>query len=295
MNQAQGSEKLGLSAMLCAAFVFSWGPVLVKAVALPAPTVLFWRLLLAALTLGLLLAVLRRPLPNSWKEQLLIGLSFGFHQWAFILAATYTSVAMVALMVGMQPLLVTLLSTRLTSERVTAPLLSWAALAVLGAGLLFMANRGNAAGSLFGDLMAVVNLLFYVGYFFVSKRARLSGSGALALTTVASAGAWILAVPGIFFVQQQLPPTGTSWLLLLALALGAGNGHLLVNWAHTRISASLASMVISIVPFLAGLWAHWLFGEPYGVPHVLGASCVAIAVQGARRSAARVTARPGTR
>jgi drug/metabolite transporter (DMT)-like permease len=285
MSKAATTEGLGFTAMAAAAFAFSWGALLVKAVGMPAPSTLFWRLFIGSVALLAALLVLRRsPSFGGWREQSFIALTFALHQWAFVLASSLTSVAMVALMVGMQPLLVTLLALRVTGESISARLLGWALLAVLGAALLFFADPGNAARSMLGDVFAVLNLLFYVAYFFASKRARLAGAGALPLTFVATAGALLFVVPGLAWAPLQMPPEGEHWLLLVALALGAGNGHLLVNWAHSRISAGLASMVLSSVPFLAGLWAHWVFHEPYGVPHVLGALCVAIAVEGARRS-----------
>jgi drug/metabolite transporter (DMT)-like permease len=61
---------------------------------------------------------------------------------------------------------------------------------------------------------------------------------------------------------------------------------LLLNWAHRRVSAALAALLLSAVPLLASLWAHLSFGEPYGMRHLVGMLIVAPAIEGGRRAEA---------
>lgn len=72
--------------------------------------------------------------------------------------------------------------------------------------------------------------------------------------------------------------------MIAGLALLPGNAHLLVNWALRRVSAALASLTLLTVPLLASIWAHVVFGEPYGLRHVIGMLLVAAAVEAGRRA-----------
>jgi drug/metabolite transporter (DMT)-like permease len=67
------------------------------------------------------------------------------------------------------------------------------------------------------------------------------------------------------------------------LALGPGNGHLLVNWAHRRISAALAALILSVLPALAALWAYLFLHEAFGWSHLLGLALVIVSVEIGRR------------
>jgi drug/metabolite transporter (DMT)-like permease len=86
-------------------------------------------------------------------------------------------------------------------------------------------------------------------------------------------------------------PGTRDLLLLCVLALGSGNGHLLVNWAHDRVSATVASLILLIVPLLASLWAHLVHDEPFGLRHVLGIVLVMAAIEGGRRAQQRALRR----
>ena len=88
----------------------------------------------------------------------------------------------------------------------------------------------------------------------------------------------------LFFVDSAMPAASWQWALIALLALGPGNGHLLMNWAHRVVSASLLTIVLSLVPLLASIWAHLVFGEPYGWLHVAGMLLVVMAIEGGRRA-----------
>jgi drug/metabolite transporter (DMT)-like permease len=274
----------GVGAVVLAAAAFSWGFVFVKAAGLPTATIAFWRLLIGAAALVVASLVLRAPRPPLYGAVIGAGLCFGVHQLLYTAATQLTSIAVVTLMGAIQPLLVSLVSRRLIGERVPPALLAWSIVAITGVAIVVWANLGDPSRSLLGDVLSVINLLAFTAFFLFAKRARTEGVHTLTLTTWMLLIALVVVAPALLFAGPRAPVTGHQWLLLAALALLPGNGHLLVNWAHRHVSAALASIILAGVPLLAGIWAHLIFGEPYGLRHLAGMLLVAAAVEGGRRA-----------
>jgi drug/metabolite transporter (DMT)-like permease len=278
----------GVSAAFGATLLFSWGTILVKGVGLPAAALSFYRLLFGAGCLSLAALALRVPWPRQWRPLLGAGLSFGVHQVIFVAATQQTSIAIVTLFVATQPLLVALLSRKTVGERVAPALLGYALIAFLGVGVVVHANWHDSSRTLQGDLLAFANTVLFTVYFLFAKRALVAGAHTLTFTAGFLALALVVVAPAMLLSAPVLPDSRQS-LLLLALAMGPGNGHLLLNWAHPRISAALSSLVLSSMPLFATVWAHWFYGEPLGGRHVLGILLVGIAVEAARRTESRTT------
>lgn len=277
-------------AVALAATGFSWGFIIVKGIGLPPSTVAFYRTWAGAI--ALMGAVLMRggTVPRIPRGPMLLpvglaGLCFGLHQLLFISAAQATSISIVTLMQGLQPLCVAIVSHRLLGERVPRGLLGSSMLAVCGVATVVIANQGDESHSAFGDGLAVLNLFAYLGYFLACKRARMLGLDSLTLT------AWSLLLAGVVltpaFAWNGPGPDLQAFQVALILfhAWVPGNGHVLINWAHARISAALASILLSLVPVLASLWAFLLFGEPYGPWHLAGTLATLAAIEAGRRAA----------
>ena len=92
-------------------------------------------------------------------------------------------------------------------------------------------------------------------------------------------------IPAMFWQGFDVP-TATNFGLLAVLALGPGNGHLLVNWAHRRISAALSSLVLASIPLLSSLWAYLVLGEQFTLRHGIGMVIVILAIEIGRRAEA---------
>lgn len=281
----------GLAAVVVAVLGFSWGFTLVKVIPLDPAPLAAWRLGLGAAGLGSVALAWRMPWPRLRGATLAAGAAFGVHQLLFISAAQLTSVAVVTLIVSIQPLLVALVSRRVVAEAVPWALVAWSVVGIAGVGLTMLATTGDEVRSLPGDLLAVANLAAFTVYFLAAKRARVDGAPTLTFTATFLGVALAVVAPvaalgGLGAFAVDAPAFG----LLVLLAFGPGNGHLLLNWAHPRISAALASLALASVPALASLWAHLVLGEPFGVWHVLGIVLVAAAIAGGHRVERRVAA-----
>ena len=236
---------------------------------------------------------------------LLAGVAFGGHQILFISATQRTSIAVVTLLSALQPLLVALLAPLTVRERLRGPVLAWCAVAVAGVVLVVAGDVDDPSRSGVGDLLALVNLLVFTAYFLGAKRARQGGTPATTLTVVQYLVAAVVVLPAFLLAGSPLPGdpppadadaalalgAGATVLLLVLLAMGPGNGHLLLNWAHGRTSAALASLVLAALPLLASVWGALLFDEPLGWRHVVGAVLVGASIEGARRAERRADRR----
>lgn len=282
-NQRELGSASGAGALILAAFLFSWGFIFVKAVALPTATTGFWRLAIGAVTLAGVALIRRTPWPRCFAPVLGAGICFGFHQLLYVRASQTTSIAIVTLVGALQPLLVAMVSRRLIGERVPRAMLFWSVISVLSVCLVVYANLNDRSRSLEGDLLSLVNLVVFTAYFLFTKRARELGAPTLTLTASVAAIALVVVLPMWLASEPRVAEAGWQWLLLIVLALGPGNGHLLMNWAHRRVSAAFSSLTLSLVPLLASAWAYWLFQEPYAWTHAAGMLLAACAVEGARR------------
>jgi len=273
----------GLAAVIGATVAFSWGFVIVKSVGLGAPAIAFWRLLIGAAVLALVTVARRDPWPRRLGPLLGAGVMFGLHQLVFIVATQTTTIAIVTLLGALQPLLVGLVSRRTVGERVPRRLLWCALLALAGVAVVVAASLDSEARSLGGDLLAALNAVVFTAYFLFAKRGMDAGARTLPFTTGVLAVSLVVVLPGLALGGPILPASGGELALLAVLALLPGNGHLLLNWAHPRVSAALSSLVLASVPLLASVWARLAFGEPYGWQHVLGMLLVVAAIEAGRR------------
>lgn len=271
---------------------FSWGFTLVKLIPLDPAPLAAWRLALGAGGLSAIALAWRMPWPRVRGATLLAGGAFGLHQLLFIGAAQLTSVAVVTLIVSMQPLIVGLVSRRAVAEPVPPALMGWSVVGISGVALAMVGTGGDEVRSLAGDLLAVANLGAFTVYFLAAKRARVDGAPTLTFTATFLATALLVVVPvAVWGGVAGFAVDGPAFALLALLAFGPGNGHLLLSWAHPRISAALASLALAAVPALASLWAHLVLGEPFGAWHVAGIALVVAALEGGRRVERRTAAR----
>jgi len=284
---AARARTAGLVALFATTLLFSWGAIIVKLIDLPASVLSFWRLLIGTVCLSSAARLLHIPWPRRWRSLVGAGLSFGAHQLAWMAAVQQTPVATVTLLFGTQPLIVAAVSRRTVGERVSGALVMWASMALVGIGIVVQANLGYEGRSLGGDLLACLNVLFFVGYFLLAKKARLAGAPTLTLTASFLGIAMLVVGPFALVTEGVGLPSARDWGMLTLLALGPGNGHLLLSWAHPRVSAALSSLVITAMPLFSTIWAHLVFGEPLGWRHMAGIALVAAALEGGRREEKR--------
>jgi len=287
--------------VLVATLLFSFiGPV-AKLVPLDAGAISFFRAAFALLALAplALLGVgpFARPLALSGlfavdgeirlraiSLHVALGLLLGANWYFYVLAVQVSSVALAVICLFTYPLFTALLEPLFFSE----PFRLADVMAGIGvlAGVFVMVERGSSNdASLLGASYGVLSALGFTLRNLLSRRAvRAHSAESLALVQFAV----VACVFSPFLLGMTRVPDARD-LLLLAL-LGGGLtmlSQLLFIAALRQLSTTLASLIVSLQPVLAILFAFVLLGEMPGARTLIGGALVLAAVVLALVSSAR--------
>lgn len=272
-----------LGAVSASVLMMASSNVMAKSVTTTGLVTSFYRLWFAVPILWIMvLAIpsLRHRLNQRWLAGSVFGgLIFGVHQICFFTAIELTTVADVALIGALQPLLVLVVAGPLFGETATRSAVAWSLVAVGGVVLAVVGAVGAPGWSAVGDALAVANLLTFTAYFLASKFIR-NNSGAteylLGMTTVAG---FVLLVAVAVTEQDLGSPVGGDWVMIFAIAMIPGTlGHLLTNWAHPHTSAFVISIMYLAVPVFSCVGAAIFLGETLTFLQVLGGAIVLFSV-----------------
>ncbi|HVC25684.1 MAG TPA: DMT family transporter [Acidimicrobiales bacterium] len=275
----------GLTGALLAASMWGFAGVLAALTTCSGVTVAFWRLLIGALAYAVALAATRRGLSIALLRACLPGgILFAGDIVLFFSAIKLTNIAVVSVIGALQPVVVALAARRLFGERWTGRELALMGVALGGVVLVVVGTEARSPDSLTGDLFAAAAMLCWSAYWIVSKRAR-DSHGSLEYTAGVTLVALVAVAPVTVFADQGLGHlTAGDWLPIVLIALVPGGGHLVMNWAHRYVAASLSSVVGSLSALVAAVAAVPVLGQPLSPVQLVG---VAAAVGGVGLLAAR--------
>jgi drug/metabolite transporter (DMT)-like permease len=265
--------------LLLATVAASWGfvSVIAAAVDLRPEVLVFWRCLLAAASLPLLLVVLRRlasfRLDRHRVRILLLGVLLAAHWFLFFAAIKRSSVAVAILTVYTAPIFVAFLAPRLLRERRSRVGLAALAISVPGLVLIALAGEGgvrpDAVAIAFGLGAAVTYALLIVGVKSVTRDVSPFVLAFWQYVIVAAALAPFLAA------ADSTVPSGDEWLsvLVLGLVLTGGMGALYV-WNLRHVTAQAAGLLAYLEPVSASVLAWAILGQALGWQVALGGAAV---------------------
>jgi drug/metabolite transporter (DMT)-like permease len=271
---------LPLVAASLAVFAWGFGPLFVKGIDAPVPTIVVFRVLLAIpLAVGVAYAtggrlswhLLRRAFPTA----ICFGLSFimGFASFQ------ETSIVNATLIPALQPALILLIAGRMFGERRTRVELLYAAIAFLGV-VAVVADASATGGSLRGNVLAVGNLFVFAGYFLLIKRVREDDVHSWSLLAAVFVDTSVVVVPWALVSQADLGALhGADWVLLVGLVLLPGMvGHGFMTWAHHYLDVTITSMMTLANPVVSIVGAWLIFSQALGPLQVGGAVVVLLAL-----------------
>jgi drug/metabolite transporter (DMT)-like permease len=288
---------MALGAVIIAVGTWGFSNVAIKATSTTGLVASFYRLWFAVPLLwsvALAAPQIRARLDRTWLSASALGGSlFAFHQVLFFNALKLTTVANVALIAALQPVLVLFLARPLFGETTSRHAIGWSFLAVAGTAVVVLGSAGRPGWSPFGDAVAFANLFAFTAYFLASKRIRSRIGTPEYLTGMTTVAAVVLSVVCLSTGQDLGSPHGWDWLLLVSLAVLPGTvGHFLINWAHPYTAAFVVSILLLAVPVISCVGAAVFLGEALGPLQIGGGATVLLAVgavvASARRDAARV-------
>lgn len=287
-------------ALVCVGVVlYSTGPVFIGASEVPGAVFSFWRLWIGVPVLGVAAAIQlarskQRPNLRAWRWALLAGLSFGAHQVCFMIAIKATSVADVALMGSLSPIIVAVAAVRLFGERPGRIFRAWTAVAMAGTAVVVIGAAGGPTGDPGGTVLALLNVVFFAGFFLVSKLGR-EDIGVLPFLFGVMLVAAISVTAYAAVAGEPIGSIGRRDLIYATtLAVGPGAvGHFVMTWPLRWVAANVPPVLRLAQPILSGVLAWLLLSQPITVTHLLGGTLTLIGVGGAVLSPAgrRLTAR----
>lgn len=230
-----------------------------------------------------------------WRDLLplaAVGGILAIHFAAWITSLDFTTVASSVILVNIHPIVIALLALLVLRERL--PPISALAIVIGFFGILLIASADPAgAGSLFGNLLALVGGVAAALYILAGRRIRQRMSLIPYVFLVYSFSALFLLVWTLGVGTSLVPVGNAGQELLLFLALAVVStllGHTLYNWSLKYLDASVVSVSLLGEPVGAILLALLFLGEVPSSVVVFGGALVLAAIY----LAARGVAVPGT-
>jgi drug/metabolite transporter (DMT)-like permease len=187
-----------------------------------------------------------------------------------------TSVTHAALLAGVIPVLVALLTTALGRGRIRP--LGWLGFALAFAGVGGITLAGGGAASAVGDVLVIASVLASTA-FVVVQPGLLAGRDPVAVTVVQFGAAALATAP--LAVAFEAPPAGPPaagvGLALLGLVIGGTLAPFtLFAFAQARVSAEVAGGFLNLEPLVGAAAGALAFGDPAG-PAQAGAGIAILA------------------
>ncbi|MBN3553894.1 DMT family transporter [Fictibacillus nanhaiensis] len=238
------------------------------------------RVLTAGLTVFLLLSIIKKVRWLTKKEFWYVFLASIFnvvaHHYFLSIGLTETTATNGGLIMGMSPLLTTILAISFLGTPLT--LLKSIGLLLGFSGVAFIVLEGNnqVAGISFGDGYILLSVLTQAVSFILIKRVAHTLDPRLMTGYMMVIGSLFLIVIGLIEEPQGFAgvvenSTVSLWLIYFASAcIATAVGHMLYNEAIGKIGASEASIFINLNPFFALVGAYLFLGEQILFQHIFG-------------------------
>lgn len=275
----------GLLGSAVAAVGWGFGGIFATLAPSPGLVVTSYRLWIGA---GLLTTVVygsgRRLSLRSLRAAFLGGLCLVCDMSMFFSAIKLTSIVDATVIGALQPVLVIIAARPLFGERMGRVDALWIVLAVGGVTTAVLGPGIASHHAAVGNLLALGALLAFSAYWLVSKHAR-AAENALEYTASVTIVAAVLVIPVVLISGQSLTSVpARSWLWICLLAAVPGTAHVIMNWAHRYVDASVSSVIGSSNPIVAAAAAVVILGQPLTVLQICGGlvGVVAIAAVAAR-------------
>ena len=248
-------------------------------VELPAMTIVFFRVALAAVAVALILLAagrrdLLRPPP---REVIALGVLLAIHWSLYFAAIKHTSVASAVLITYAAPIFMALLAPVLLREHV--PAASVVALVVSMAGIAAISlagGSGDEAVRATGVVLAVFAAITYAFLIVLLKRWGADVHPTTVIVWQEGTAAVVLAPSLLFASYGSLGATQVGYLLLLGVVLTGVTGVIYVG-ALKWVPATTAGILAYMEPVSAALLAAAILGEALTPAVIVGGAAIVAA------------------
>lgn len=278
-------QAIGLGASALASVGWGFGAIFARLTSASGLVLCFYRLWLGAALLSIAVYASGRRLSwSNFRASWLGGVFLAGDMAMFFCAVKLTSVVDVTVIGAVQPALVLIAARPLLGERMGRWDVFWILVAIAGVSAAVIGPGVTSHHQLLGDLLATGSMLSWSAYWLASKRARAT-QNALEYTAIVTIVAGVSLTLIVLVLAQSLSRVQAGdWLWISLLAVVPGGAHLLMNWAHRYVDASVSSVIGSSNPVVAAVAAVVILGQPLTLVQVCCglAGIVAIAIVAAR-------------
>jgi drug/metabolite transporter (DMT)-like permease len=214
----------------------------------------------------------------DWIQLLFLGLVGTFlYQLCFVAAVRRTSVGNGSLIIGLSPIVISLMSAMVGHERIRP--LRWLGVFMALLGLYFVVGRDVdfSDATLRGDLLMLGGVICWATYSVASQPIlkRHSPLVVIALTFSIGAACYVLVMTPTLFDVDWAAVSGFSWFLMFSSAFLALNlSYWIWYTGLKRLGGSRTSMYSYLTPIVAMIVAAMWLGEPISGNQIAGASAI---------------------
>lgn len=273
--------------MVLAAVIVFWGlgPPISKLITAPAVVAVFYRFWISVPLLWLLAAARGQPLRwSTARRSALPGAAFGINLVFVFLALQSTAVAVLSVVVTLQPGFILLVAGPFLGERPRAWHVAWTLVGIAATSVVIVGAGSDVDASAAGVAYAVVAMMTFTAYFVLTKRARSAEADldpvewmtGISLFAALAVTPWTLAVSDLDD-YRAVDGLDWAWIAFIVVVTGIA-GHVLMAWTHRYIDASRSSLYLLSMNIVA-IGAAWLIhDEPLTPIQLLGGVVVFAAV-----------------
>ena len=221
----------------------------------------------------------RLPLTRpDWVQLFFLGLVGTFlYQLCFVAAVRRTSVGNGSLIIGLSPIVISLMSAIVGHERIRP--LRWVGVLMALLGLYFVVGHGAdfSAQSLRGDLLMLGGVLCWATYSVASQPIlrRHSPLVVIAITFSVGATMYLVMMSPILLDVHWSAVSGFSWFLMFSSAFLALNVSYWIWYTGLKkLGGSRTSMYSYLTPIVAMIVAAIWIGEPISGNQIAGATAI---------------------
>ncbi len=250
--------------------VFLWGftGILGKLITIPAVEMVFYRTLLAAFGMGVLILLMRGTFRVSQRDFIriiLTGFIVGIHWLAFFLSARLANVSVSLVGFATGSLWTAFLEPLVKRQKIRYIEVAFGLMVLTGLYIIFSSDFGYSGGLLLGIFSGLTCAIFSIINSQLVQRVD-----SFTITFYEMTGACLIIVLFFPFYQEgwatgnilRLTPTGTDWIYILLLAwLCSVYGYSAAVQLTKRISVFLFQLTMNLEPVYGIIMAVMVFGE----------------------------------
>jgi len=271
--------------LLTGCICISFAPIFIKLAALPPDSAGFYRMLIAAVSLFLLMVLRKEPLQIENRSILLllssgIFLAVDFMCWHRSIDIVGPGIA--TLVANFQVFFTALFSWLFLKQKISRLFIFSMIMAVIGLQLITKADWSSPETNyLLGIGFGLLAALFYSGYILLVKESMNAPGvrtlSAMYLVAIASSS-FLLSVSLLGETPLAIPNTTSFVAIAGAGVVSTTLGWSLLASAIKFIPATIAGLVLLLQPTLALIWDTLIFDKPTGTVEVFGILLILVAI-----------------